>query len=213
MKDFLDVYIKKYPFECDNNPILKERQEDIDNSYDDRHGSNPEEKLYGWKLLEKACRQSLGKELNALNPRKLDTGKWVIDNYFISLSNSGTYVMVGISNKPIGVDVQKNREMSACYSSSELIQEELKYYGKDDIEKHLCVHTQKEAIFKCYGNGPFQIINTLLYKDRVKTLNCGKYIYSICSDLIKNAININYWLNDEPITEKELKAKGGYYEF
>ena len=211
--NFINVYIRELGFECDDNPILKERQEDIDNTTGIHNKIDKRDKYYAWKLLEEACRHALGKELNDLNPHKLKTGKWVIDDYYISISHSGGYAMVCISNKPIGVDLQRNREMSAVKATEEMLPEELEYYGKDALEKHLIAHTKKEAIFKCYGNGPYKNINTLLYNDEVLTSSFHgmRMIYTICSDLIKENVNLNLYFEGKKTSIEDLKEELYYY--
>lgn len=196
--EILNVYIMKYPFEHDNSvPICEARQYDMKNdTYEGK--SSIDEKYFGWRLLEFACKDALGVDLNSLNPRKLETGKWVVDKYYISLSNSGSRVMVGVSTKPVGVDIQKMRERYFDQFVDKMCDEEIAYYKEKEPWKCFYMHIEKEAIYKCYGNGPmeWQKINTFEYKDRTYTNMIGDYYIAICSDLIRDGFNYKIYENN-----------------
>ncbi len=200
MKDELFVWIQKYPFEEYNaRPICEARQSEIDISLDKAFSG---EKYFTWRLLEDMFLEFLKTDIRELNPRKLETGKWVVDKYYISLSNSGSYVMAAISTKPVGVDVQKIRDKpKEFFIKQEMCDEEVKYYnGKNDWE-YFYEHTEKEAIYKCYGTGAlvWKKINTLNYQDKLISNVFDEYIYSICSDLVAENVDLNLFINGDKI--------------
>ena len=200
MKDILFVCIQRYPFEEYNaRPICEARQKEINVSEDISFSG---EKYFTWRLLEDMFLDFLKIDINSLNPRKLETGKWVVDEYYISLSNSGKYVMAAISTKSVGVDVQKLREVyKEHFIEIEMCEEEIEYYtGKEDWE-YFFEHVEKEAIYKCFGTGALEWkkINTLNYQDKLITSEFGEYVYSICSDLITENIDLELFINGERI--------------
>lgn len=191
MKPILDIYIRKYPFNCDHKrPICTNRLKYID-SNDEAFGHV---KYFGWRLLQIAFDNSFGIDIDSLNPHQLETGKWVVDGYYFSISNSGSYVMIGVSTSPIGVDIQKIREIAPDYFMvNEMCEEEIEYYKDKHPCEHYWEHVEKEAIYKCYGTGPMEWkkINSLEYKDRLHSDEYHDCFYTICSDLIKDGIKPN----------------------
>jgi len=215
MKDKMAIYIFCYGFNHDENrPIAAERMKYI-NSDTESYG---DEKYFGWRLLQIAFDETFGVNVDNLNPRQLETGKWIIDNYYFSISDSGKYVMVGVSTKPLGVDVQKIREVPYDhFVNREMCPEEIEYYlGKKPWE-HYYEHVEKESIYKCYGKGPIEWkkINTLKYKDRLHSGEFGDYLYSICSELFidkdfKFKIQCNFNIDDPLFITKHSTIYGKY---
>ena len=73
MKDFIYAYVRKIPFKYDvNKKICNERL-----SYLESIKQNGIMKYYWWGLLEIAFEEKLGIDINELNPRRLDTGKYI----------------------------------------------------------------------------------------------------------------------------------------
>lgn len=200
--NIFNVYIREIPFEHDyKKPICEARLMDINQDPLERDGIT-NYKYFGWRLLEIACKETLGVEIETLNPRKLETGKWVIDNYYISLSNSGSYVMCGISNKPIGVDIQKIKEIAPDYFVvNEMCKEEIEYYKDKEYWEHYWEHVEKEAVYKCYGTGPMEWkkINTLEYKDKLYSSEYQNYFFTVCSDLISEGFKMKLNINAEEV--------------
>ena len=160
------------------------------------------EKIDVWRLLETLIREKLGIELNDLNPRRLETGKWVVDKYYISLSHSGSYLMAGVSNKPIGVDVQRISEGRAGRALTEMCKEEREYYEKRDPWESLKCHSQKEAVYKLYFGEEMvtwedkrKKINSLKYGDALVSYEIDEYYCSICSELIKKGVYVDISTN------------------
>ena len=205
--NFLDVYIYEEGFSYPETKIVEWREKYI---YErSRRNSNilPRmDSLLVWRLLEVACRKSLGVELNSLNPRRLETKKPIIDYYHISLSHDRGFFMVAISSHPVGVDIQEERPSSHLkYNGKCWTEEERKLLSKNDIE-NFKYWTRKEALYKlidpgiCFHND--MEMNQINTADS-KWANCfldgefNRYHWSIVSELIKKGIkpNIDYWFN------------------
>ena len=148
-KPFIDVYIFKDGFPYKKTPIISWRQEYLNSLCP----IDVEDSTLVWRLLEVACRKSLGMELNDLNPRRLETGRTVINNYYISLSHSGGLYMVAISSENIGVDVQKVRGGGPVgYNSKAWTDGEKKCLGGDGPSNYK-YWTRKEALYKFLDPG------------------------------------------------------------
>ncbi|MBP5444541.1 MAG: hypothetical protein J6Y28_00075 [Acholeplasmatales bacterium] len=200
-KDFIYVYLYTYHFEFKKTKMCKNRIEYIKN---DKFGDNyNNEKYFGWKLLETLFNEKLSIDINNLNPRRLETGKWVVDDYYISISNSGKYLMVGVSNEPIGVDVQRVSESgSYCVYNNEMCSEEKEAFKDSKPWKYLLIHAEKEAIYKAFfGDKDYawdeikNRINVLEYKNKLTSYEYGEYYCSVCSDLIEKGVQINIAIN------------------
>ena len=193
MKDYLYVYIAKMPFPHDGS-ILPARQEEINQC------SNlqvREEKFYSWKLLEMAIKEKLG-----LDPRKVkftrrDNGKWTCDKCHFSISHSHDIILVAISNKPVGVDIEcllDNRDYLSLKEKTLRKDEPC-----DDAMTFLRYWTKKEAYFKYSDLDKYVplYINTNEFHNfitRDVLIGTDRFVYSIISDNVSlcsfNSINM-----------------------
>ena len=100
-KKFLNMYFYKEPFDYANKPLPGYRLRHIKTV-------DPLEHHYSamiWHLLETVLLRDFNVELNSLHPKKIETGRWIFDKYYISLSHSRGYYAIAISSEPIGIDV------------------------------------------------------------------------------------------------------------
>lgn len=118
------------------------------------------EKLFAWLLLEYAVKADFGCALSSLNPRKTDSGKWVADRIFFSISHSDGIIAVAVSDKPVGVDIQGEVAPRAKNFAEKVLNErelsELSELADKDKSKQLIeLWSKKEALFKLDGDGVF----------------------------------------------------------
>ena len=142
-----NVYIAKYPFPYNEDINCPLRREEIEKC---RNSAVKEQKFYVWKLLEYALLDAFGLKKNILNFKKKKNGKWVLDGYFFSLSHSGNIVVAAVSDSPIGVDIQKIKQIEDPAKFKTIIfseKEKAKYRDVND-EKLMKIWSLKECAFK-----------------------------------------------------------------
>ena len=211
---FIKLFIYEKPFDYEGKPMCLERQRYIHNlDFFDKEDSR-----LVWRLLETSFRKMTGENLNDYHPRRLESGRWVIDKYEISLSHSGDFYAVAISSKRIGIDVQKVREF---YFNKDRIWSK----GELEIVKNLreyhyryAIWTRKEALYKILdSNQPYNKetqpnIDTTKYDIFRNWIIDGRsddYFLSVASPLIKGNIQIDSNCIDriKEITLEELLNK------
>lgn len=148
------------------------------------------EKYCVWKLLEYALERSLGLKLKKMQLSKTDTGKWIAEECYFSLSHSENAVAVAVSRAPVGVDIERVRatrgeafarkiltEAEACEFST------LKEDERDSfILEKWCI---KEASFKRSGNPLFEP-SKISESDseslsKLVTVGTDSYILAVCT--------------------------------
>lgn len=136
----LDIYVAKYPFECDESISCQKRLNDIKKCQSEK---TKKEKFYVWKLLEFALQNSLSLNVKDLNFKKKDNGKWTLDECYFSLSHSGNLVAVAVSDAPVGIDIQKHVLLKITPKLLELI------LSKEEIAKH--PHIANDEILRMWS--------------------------------------------------------------
>lgn len=185
-KPLVDVYYARIPGPIKFDRLYpEERYQEILNS---KHPRVKKEKYYVWKLLEIAIERSLFIKFSSLKFNKLETGKWVCDKCYFSLSHTDGLVVVAVSKKPIGIDVEMiNRSLIDC-SHLILNNKETKAFNtlKEEDKNYflLSLWTKKEAMFKQSSDLVFDFKK---YEDskNIKTLplfNDQSYLLSVVSD-------------------------------
>ena len=154
----IDVYIAVLPDKEICKPLLcAKRQAEIDGISNERVRR---EKYYVWKLLEYAIKNSLGADASRLNFTKSKNQKWSCDAFEFSLSHSGELLAVAISDRAVGVDVErirvKNSERMANYILTSGEKAEYSSVCDDTADEWLIQRwCQKEAIFKSKNEDSF----------------------------------------------------------
>ena len=148
------------------------------------------EKYFVWKLLCYALERTFGKKAEKINFRKTDYGKWVCDEYEFSLSHSHGAVVVAVSRKAVGVDVEIEHQMRSGIETKILSDEELaEFYSIIESERNgylLKKWTQKESVFKTMNipSCPIKDVKT----ENVKTFEIEegghKYFLSVATPFI-----------------------------
>lgn len=157
------------------------KKKDIDKlpTIDDKKRSILGLKLLITLLLEKNI------NYNNLKFTKNKDGKPIITNYplFYSTSHSDEYVICALSDKEIGIDIQRIQKINFKIMNSFFDKDE-KFYSNNN-ENYTKVLSLKEAYGKCYGFG----------------INCIKEVkFSIKKEnIIINDKNVTYkFINDIP---------------
>ena len=90
---------------------------------------------------------------NAVISSRADGAPFVEDcELFVSLSHSGDYVAAAVSDKPVGIDIQKIRDFDKRLIERICTERELEYVGECDTKTRFFeVWTAKEAYFKMCG--------------------------------------------------------------
>ena len=113
------------------------------------------------------------------------SGKPELDNNFISITHSFDYSGIILSDRKVGIDIEKLRPSILKISKKFINQHEINLIGELSIENLTKVWTIKEAIFKAFGfsgidfkkNIIIESINTGFQKANVKINKNNKVEY------------------------------------
>lgn len=114
-----------------------------------------QEKYYVWKLLGLAVKEWLNLEIDNFKFTKTDNGKWICPDFCFSLSHTDGAVCVAVSRYPVGVDIERAREIRQTMYSRVLTEREMEHIDSlADDEKNaffLDAWVKKESLFKRDG--------------------------------------------------------------
>ena len=155
----LDVYIAGTP-SCDVDLSLvqcEKRRRELEGV---RCEEVLREKFFVWRLLEYALEKSFGLSLGEINPRKEESGKWVADGVFFSLSHSKGALAVLVSDEPCGVDIEGEVPPRAKNFAQKVLNErelrELSALPESERGQRLLeLWSMKESLFKMRGGARF----------------------------------------------------------
>ncbi len=165
--------------EYNNAPVFRKEKIDRLSLENDKRLS-----LGAWIALERAMESAGVKGEVALS----ENGKpYLRDNELhFNLSHSGELAICAISENPVGVDIEKIREVDLKLTE--------KVFGKKEkmsLEDFFKMWTRKESFLKCLGEGfKSKKTKTDLSQDRVETENkvffletllFGDYVISVCT--------------------------------
>lgn len=106
-------------------PLMpKERQSEVDKCKNER---TRREKYLVWKLLRKAAEQHFNFDFANLEFTKTENGQWICPDFYFSLSHTDGAVCVAVSSHPVGVDIEKVREVAKRLYERVLTEEEMKH--------------------------------------------------------------------------------------
>lgn len=153
-----EIYIRRYPFETENGKIYPaERKKEIKKC---KNEDLKREKYYAWKLLEYALDNAKGIDIRKAKLYKAGN-KWCSDQCFFSISHTDDLVLVAVSSKNVGADIEKcDLERFVSFDNDELLCENEKAAfesldGEKRAEKLNRLWTLKEAAYKHSGDGIF----------------------------------------------------------
>lgn len=110
------------------------------------------QKYCSWKLLECGIEHTFGVRFTDVNFNLNESGKWACDLCEFSISHSSNMVCVAISQKPVGIDVERVQAPKVDISKEILSTGELEVYNalaKDEKVPFLIgAWAKKESLFK-----------------------------------------------------------------
>lgn len=170
------VYAVRFPFEVKDKKIIPpSRAKEIESCSDEKVRL---QKFYSWKLLDKALSLSLGLKMKKLDISRTASGKWGCSKCFFSLSHSGNFVAVAVSEAPVGIDIERRDEgrFNAALAEKIVTDREQADLSPKTVN---CLWTKKEAIFKLSGDGAFipENIETADYNTVTRELTDGNESY------------------------------------
>ena len=168
------------------------------------------EKYWSWRTLEFALLHSFGYKMSDLIFSRSQNGKWLCDKCFFSLSHSGGYVAVAVSNTQVGIDIEdvlafeeKCKDSTVLKRMRRHIAGKSEPYPKTPFEL-LKIWTQKESIFKCKSEKSFNPAKIELTED-VESLRLthenSDFLCSVTGKDIKKSVF--YYYNGEETSRIE----------
>ena len=115
---------------------------------------------FALQVLHRAYLEVVDWNLDELHLHRLPNGKYVCDKGHFSISHSGNYVAVAVSNAPIGVDIQKyNGEKVLDVAKKFFTEAEKRQLAKSDnkVDCFYLTWCKKEALWKSLATQPLTI--------------------------------------------------------
>ena len=175
----VDVYTASIPQSIKMVEVLPRlRQEQIENT---THPGLKLQRYYVWKLLEYALHHSLGLEMNNLHFSRTETGKWICEECFFSLSHTQDAVAVAVSGKPVGVDLEcTDRLIRPNLAEKILTPEEKLQLSQQDLDRNLLkMWCAKESLFKADSAPVFCPHKLPADRAKVQILHLGEKTYCL----------------------------------
>jgi 4'-phosphopantetheinyl transferase len=158
-----------------------------------------------------AC-QTLNVTINELHFANNEYGKPYLisySNFHYNISHTRNAIVVGVSNKPIGVDIEKIKHYDLKIAERFFTENEINYILSDSQNQDKLFYeiwTKKEAYIKSVGKGlaiplkSFDVLSDEL-KERIGTFQIDDYKISVCSE--------NKFILDHIVemTEKDLSIR------
>ncbi len=117
------------------------------------------QKHAAWVLLKRAIRHSLNKDIDGIDFTKSENGKWLCDDFYFSITHSDNLVAVGISDKPIGIDleiIKPHKDILTQKILTDTEKKQMQSLAKEQqMEYFIKLWTLKECEFKRVGQGAF----------------------------------------------------------
>ena len=119
---------------------------------------NADNMLIGEILAKTVIKKTFGIDIAKQKFAYLEYGKPYLPNYpdvHFNISHSGEYVACAVSDKPVGVDIQKIGECNSDVAERVCNEKELEQIenSSDKASEFTKLWTQKEAVLKMYGTG------------------------------------------------------------
>ncbi len=147
---------------------------------------NADNMLIGEILAKMVIKKTFGIDISKQNFAYTEYGKPYLSNYpdvHFNISHSEKYVVCAVSDKPVGVDIQKigaynSRVVKKVFNEMESTQIE---NSSDKASEFTKLWTQKEAVLKMLGVGIAQEdIKNCLDSQNVESQRIDDYWLSVC---------------------------------
>ncbi len=112
-------------------------------------------------------------------------------DFHFNISHSEDLIAVAFSSSPVGVDIEKLRDVNLKIAERRFCEEE-KAFIKNN-QDFFYVWTRKEAYLKRTGQGLRRSLSSfcVLESNSIKTFKADDYIVSVCSDSVEDFSLIN----------------------
>ena len=182
-----DLYVAPIPCTLSIGKTgISERDAEIDGASCERV---KREKYAAFVLLDAALRRSFGLSLSDAAPYRTDSGKWVSDSVYFSISHSDSAVAVAVARTPIGADIEPitKRAREGALAARIMEGAELSAYESAPDEKQGEIFTaawaSREAEFKREGGNSLFPCRTVKRQDCLATGSldiCGtRHAYAV----------------------------------
>lgn len=190
-RDGITVYLGKIKEVAEFPPVYpKERDDEIRNA---QNIKVKKQKYFVWKLLEHAIEDTFGLDIKDLKIEKKDSGKWVCDKCYFSLSHSEDIVAVALSNSEVGVDIERIRpikESAIIKTLTDSEKEQLSKITPSARQRFLLEKwSQKESIFK-FSNQENFLPSKI---DTSKASVLSKFVILDNKELVLSIASENIW--------------------
>ena len=106
-----------------------------------------------WLLLGHALKDTFSIDIRDLDIKRNDSGKWVSDSIYFSLSHTSELVAIAVSDNPVGVDIEAIRATLSGRCAERILTEcetdEYNSLPEADREEYIILKwSGKEALFK-----------------------------------------------------------------
>ena len=109
------------------------------------------------------------------------------ENIHFNVSHSGEYAVCAVTANPVGIDIEKVREVNPDLTKKFCTEKELGYVFSNDNKEEICfrlisIWTLKEAYFKCLGTGISRDLKTVEFTVGNGTVTCSDPRYTVSLD-------------------------------
>lgn len=175
--------IDENTFQCLLKFVRSEKQERI---LKQKIKQNADNMLVGEILTKVVIKKTFDLDISQQEFVYTECGKPYLPDYpdvHFNISHSGEYVACAVSDKPIGVDIQKIGKYNSDVANRVCNENELKQIknGSDKASEFTRLWTQKEAVLKMYGTGIASgDIKNCLDNHNVESEKIEDYWASVC---------------------------------
>lgn len=120
------------------------------------------------------------------------------NNFNFNISHTRNTIAIAISERPVGVDIEKIRSTEIKIAKRFFTANEFDYISEknmDAVQRFFLIWTKKEAYMKYVGKGLFMQINSFDVCDNdnlehIWTIEKNGYIISVCSEYPKDTFDL-----------------------
>ncbi|MCQ2437196.1 MAG: lecithin retinol acyltransferase family protein [Clostridia bacterium] len=188
-RQVLDVYLSNVADADTSGPIFP--PERLAQIVDTTAPKLKAQRIAVWKTLEYALLRSFNLHMADIGIRRTPSGKWESDRAYFSLSHSGDWVAVAVSESPVGIDIEETIHFLENDGVRRLAS---KVYGPDEVaddspEAIMRAWVIKESCFKRDGGESFVPANVSMTAKDVRygtDLADGQIALAVCGRSVAN---------------------------